>query len=714
MHYLDTSPEYIDTYKEIAVTYDDSLPSVFNDLMPAERIFVYYLFRASLPGNRVCTDQMHKDGLAVQHIFQTIFDQEAVLIARAKQKDLGLEKLNMPKFMQEVKTFLVYLWSNHGQYFQREHADEKRTPQRLGLNQLTKENVVKILTAIDEHALAGNVCELESVIFDRTYQPTGTVPNSIEQSARNFYAPGFTEDDYLSLSCDVRSSLNTYCSLEANSDGVIAPVALPYAVSGKYSQELTVAVFWLKKAHNQAQLAPDIFDEHLIKSLEYLIVYLENGDEEFFKKHSIEWLHSKSRIDYCFGFIETYDDPKNQRGSFQAEATIRTITLGDLSAILPAIEKQLPVDEAFKRDLSGKELALPNASINTKIFGAGHLGPMKVTAAYCLPNYEEIRATYGSKQIIYPSGKGLGALINPYLSRRLFFSKSNADWLDEYDADGTFMNDLWDVHCILHETLGHGSGKLAMHTCSAEELLVRKDTAHQAGDIIPVTSDNLADLLAGYDATIEELRAEIVALYVSIMHLDELAEEGLLTQWYHSIGSTMLQKWLMFHMLETGLTRLLQQPDSATEITGDHARANATITNYIIEAGGAKIVEQLFENEGKEHIVIALEVTDMKKAMKATEELLAEVQRIKSTGDGVAAKKLIDAYGIPIKNLSQFKQLRENNKAVVGELKCKVDIYPHLDPVLDAAGDIVDISATWPKNIFEQWKDFTRLALSIS
>lgn len=714
MHQLDTAPEHIETFKEIAVTYDDKLPAALNSLQPEERVLVYYLFRASLPGNRICTDQMHKDGLAIQHIFQTIFEQEAALIARAKQKDPVLGKLNVPKFMQEVKTYLVYLWVNHGQYFEREHADEKRTPGRLGLKLLSKEHITNVLTVLDCKLLAEQVSELAAVIFDHTYQPTGTVPNSIEKSARNFYAPGFTEDDYQALPTESRAGLNTYGALETTRDGVTTPIVLLYAVHGKYGQELAVSAHWLQKAYEHAQKYPVLFDEHLVKSLEYLITFVQTGDEEYFKKHSIEWLKTKSNVDYCFGFIETYDDPKNQRGSFQAEATVRTITLDDLSAILPSIEKQLPVDEAFKRDLSVKDVALPNASINTKIFGTGHLGPVKNTAAYCLPNYEEIRATYGSKQVIYPSGKGLGSMINPYLSRRLFFTKAQADWLDEHDQDRTFLHDLWDVHCILHETLGHGSGKLATHTCTAEELQLRNDNTHKAGDVIPVTSDNLADFLVGYDAAIEELRAEIIALYVSIEHLGELVDRGLLTDWYNRLGSAKLQKWLMYHMLETGLMRWQLQQDSSTEISGDHARANVTITSYVIEAGGARIVEELFEHEGKEYTVVALEVTDMKKAMKAVEKLLAEVQRIKSTGDGVAAKKLIDTYGIPIKNMDQFRQLRANNKTVVGDLKCKVDIYPHLEPVRNEAGEVVDISATWPTNIFEQWNEFNRLTLSLN
>ncbi len=712
MYSLDQAPEYYDTFKEIAVTYNEKLPAAFNILTLEERVFIYYLYRASLPGNRICTDQMHKNGLAVQHIFQTLFEQEAALLTRAKQKDPVLGKFNMPKFAQEVRTYLVYLWSNHGQYFQREHADEKRTPQKLGLCSLTKENIAMVLSLIGQEALITDLEAYESVIFDHAYQATGTVPNSIEKSARNFYAPGFTEEDYIATPLNLRSGLNMYLTKKIAADGAVNLVGVPYAVGAKYGPELEVSVYWMQKAFEHAQRYPAVFDAHLVKSLEYLISFLQTGDEELFKKHSIEWLQTKSRVDYCFGFIETYDDPKNQRGSFQAEATVRTVTLDDLSAILPSIEKQLPVDAAFKRDLSGKDLSLPNASINTKIFGAGHLGPMQVTAAYCLPNYEEIRAQFGSKQVIYPSGKGLGALINPYLSRRLFFSKANADWLDEHDHEQTFMHDLWDVHCILHETLGHGSGKLAEHCCTEEELSLRKDTAHTPGDVIQVTSDNLADLLLGYDATIEELRAEIIALYVSVNHLEELADHGMLTDLYHRVGHKTLQKWLMFHMLETGLMRLLQQPDSATEVTGDHARANATITNYVIEAGGARIIEELFEHEGNEYTVVALEITDMKKAMQATEKLLAEVQRIKSTGDGLAAKKLVDAYGIAIKNMPQFKQLRANNKLVVGDLKCKVEIYPHLEPVLSDSGDIIDVQATWPKNIFEQWKDFTSLALS--
>jgi len=572
--------------------------------------------------------------------------------------------------------------------------------------------VCRALHALGQPTLASQVEELERVIFDHSYQSTGTVPGSIEQSARNFYAPGFTEQDYLSVPMPQRSALNAYFELTKDATGNHV-TTLPYTLHGKYGKELTVAVHWLKKACEHAKRYPATFDAHLVKGLDYLTAYLQSGDEELFKKHSIEWLQAKNRVDYCFGFIETYDDPKNQRGTFQADATIRTISLDNLSAILPSIEAQLPVDDSFKRNLTGEDVRIPNASINTKVFGTGGLGPLHLTAAYCLPNYEEIRAIHGSKQIIYPAGKSLGMLINPNLSTRIFFGTKEAAFLEANDPDHSFLNDLWDVHCILHETLGHGSGKLAMHTCTNQELRSLQDTNHQPGDQIPVTSENLAELLCGYDATIEELRAEIIALYVSIYHLEQLVEQGLLRSWYHKLGKKELQRWLMFHMLDTGLMRMLQQPDSATSISGDHARANTTIMHYIIDAGGARIVQNAIEYDGKQYQVVALEVIDMEKALAATTKLLKDVQRIKSTGDGTAAKQLIDTYGTPIRNLAHFKQLKENNRILVGDLKGKVAIYPNLEPVYDDTRRIIDIKASWPTSIFDQWQAFTTLALSM-
>jgi len=168
-------------------------------------------------------------------------------------------------------------------------------------------------------------------------------------------------------------------------------------------------------------------------------------------------------------------------------------------------------------------------------------------------------------------------------------------------------------------------------------------------------------------------------------------------------------------MALTGLRRVLQQSDGATQIDGDHARANYTIMNYLIDHGGLKLIEEKIVINSKEHTVLGLDIIDLEKTKKLITELMILVQTIKSTGDGLAAKNLVETYGITLRNKLHPKILQDNNKAIVGDLK----ISAFLPPILTAqkhnnSQEITDITATWPKNIFEQYKLYKELELSKS
>lgn len=706
---LTTAPTIIHQYKEIAIKYNPHVDVLYNNLLPEERVFIYYLFRASLPGNHIAIDQLHRHGREIVSIFERLAAGDDILINENKNSD---EDIDWKAFAEEVRIFLVYLWANHGQYFQVEHAHEKRTPQRLGLTMITPNNLVIALTKLGETNAAAQISMIEQVLFDDCYEMTGTVPNNIEKSAVNFYHPAMTEQDFASLLADQRTKINAYFWV-TQEDGKRVTKMQPYSMQGKYAEELATSVFWLRKAHEHAIRHPETFDNHLITSLNYLITFLETGDEKWFKEHSIAWLKSSSRVDYNFGFVETYHDPKSYRGLFQAEATIKSVDIHKLNALLPFIEAQLPFPQEFKRQgLAYGSCPMPNASINQKVFGTGALGPLSLTAAYCLPNYEEIRATYGSKQIIYPADKGIAALLHPEKSRLLFFNNEDALWLLEHDREGRLGCDLWDIHCILHETIGHGSGSLAKHVFTENESCNIGGITYKPGDIIDVTSDNVGEFLAGYDHVIEELRAEIIALYVSINHLEELVASDLLAHWYDYMGREELIKWLILDMARTGLNRLIQQGDSATEITGDHARANYTIMNYLIDHEALAITEEEVLVDEKSYTVVDLKLLDMSRAYDVIKELMQEVQRIKSTGDGKAAEILVETYGRKIRFPEHMHILRANKKALVGDIKETVIIDPHFTPVYDATGTmIVDVNATWPKNIFEQFAHYNKIAL---
>ncbi len=709
---LGDTPETIECYKEIALVYNQRIAQLYNNLTPQGRVLSYFLFRASLPGNRIMADQLNRDAVEITEIFENILCNKDLLIKKVKT-DKVLRNFDMQQFLTNATVYLVYLWTNHGQYFRGECSEEKRTPNKLELDFLTKENLITILKVLDYKDAEEVVERLTSSLFNAEIESTLTVPNSIDKSSVNFYSKDFTDDDFQKLDAVSQQSINAYAYIDC-SNGNREPKIQRYKIEGKYDRELSVSYYWLNKAYEYALRHSDQFDNHFTQSLAYLCDYIRTGDEKIFKKHSREWLKTNNRIDYVWGFIETYDDPKAYRGTFEADVTIKSIDINKLNAILPQLEDRLPFPATFKREnLYDGTSALPNASINTKLFGAGELGPLNTTAAYCLPNYKEIRSQYGSKQIIYHLGKGIGELSNPDLHHRLFNCNERFGWFREFDPDFQIDRDIWTLQVILHETLGHGSGRLDMHTFKEGDELTIEGKTYKIGDSIPVTSSNIQQFLAGYDHTIEELRAEIIALLSSIISYDELAESGLLGMWPDKIEKPKMLTLLIEHMARIGLRRFLLQQENAQVITGDHARANVTILYYLIDHGDLELIKEQVTVDDKNYAVLDVGIHDLQKTIEAIKDLAIQVQTIASTGDGVAAKHLIDTYGKPIRNPGYIKIMHTNRKAVVGDIKLSGTIYPDLEPIIDeAAKEIVDINATWPSNIIDQYMKYRELMLS--
>jgi dipeptidyl-peptidase III len=272
---------------------------------------------------------------------------------------------------------------------------------------------------------------------------------------------------------------------------------------------------------------------------------------------------------------------------------------------------------------------------------------------------------------------------------------------------------MWSIHCILHETLGHGSGRLATHTFKEDDALTIAGTTYAVGDVIPVTSDNVPEFLAGNFAALEELRAEIIALYTSIEMFDELDSVGLYKDWTAQIGKDKIIEQLIFDMASTGLRRLISHDSAQQEIMGAHALANMTIMNYLCDGGGLQLVQEEVIIDGQTHHVLGFRIADMQQILLDIKDLMIQVQTIKSTGDGVAGDKLINTYGRYVRNVEHVTILQANQKTMVGDLKVSARIYPRFMPVYDDANSsIVDIAATWPKDIVEQWFEFRRLELS--
>ena len=86
-------------------------------------------------------------------------------------------------------------------------------------------------------------------------------------------------------------------------------------------------------------------------------------------------------------------------------------------------------------------------------------------------------------------------------------------------------------------------------------------------------------------------------------------------------------------------------------------------------------------------------------------KLLSEVQRIKSEGDYLAAKHLMEAYGIHFD-----PRLRDEVLTRVRALNLPAHValvMPKLSPVRDSTGRITDINITYPRDLTRQMLEYS-------
>lgn len=601
-------------------------------LSPEERIFVYYLYRASIPFNHILRDQTHYETNSIIKLIKRLRDHAI--------------KINAYNLSKETERYLIYLLSNNGFYFRPQVSDNKITPDKLKLKRLDRD----LFDYIDEKDIA-------SYILDPNVTPN------------NYYGPGFTDKMYESFPLEIRNSINTYFKVE---NGV--PIAEVRSVNGKNASELQIVVYWLSLAlhhvivnENTIYQGRKIFDEHLAPAISYLIQFFITGDEKYFKLHCISWLKTNNIIDWTMGFIEVYDDPKKIRGQAGAEITIKTEDISKLNPVLLELEQKIPIPDSFKRD--PKSYSKLNVSINEQIYGAGDYGPACLTSAYCLPNYNEIRNQHGSKQIIYNRNKTLEKLVNKELFKQLKTTKEKAF---PYDIDMLYES-IWKVQVIAHETIGHGSGRYGIHKSGVQ-----------------VTDINYNTFMTEDIDSLEELRSEINALYLSIFHIDELSKIGLYDGWNEKISKEELQKWCIVEMARVGIQYYTNQTENFTQIIGAHERANIVLTNYLIHHGGIIDTVETVNNFN----IVSIEVIDLEKAKDSIIELLQKVQIIKSTADDCKCKELFrtyTTYPISIEKGNKYRSYLENIKnKLFGQIKMLVRIYSRFVPIVKN-GKLIDI-----------------------
>lgn len=616
----------------------------FESLTVRQKELVYYLSQATLFGRDITFDQFGRFNLLVRKVLETIYTDFRI-------------NHSTPEF-QSLVVYLKRVWFSSGIYHH--YGSEKFVPD------FTPDYLLQCMYQVDACRLplanGQTVDDLFSILQPVIFSPD-ILPKRVNQAdgadliltSASHYYEGVTQAEaeqfyanqkqrYADDPQPISYGLNS--TLVKSPDGSVHEEV--WSSRGRYANAIRHIVYWLSKAADVAETpAQQQIINHLIK-------YYNEGDLRDFNAYCIEWVKSHdSRIDFINGFIEVYGDPLGLKGSWEGlveyideEATCRTRTISNNAQWF---ENHSPVDPCFRKHVV--------KGVSANVICAAMLGGDEYPSTAIginLPNADWIRAEHGSKSIT------ISNITDAYKK-----AAHDNGFREEFVIDDAMLalieryGDVCDdLHTDLHECLGHGSGQL-----------------------LPGVNPNA---LKAYGNTIEEARADLFGLYY--IADPKLIELGLLPN-----GEAYKSHYYTYMM--NGLMTQLVRIEPGRQIEEAHMRNRALIAWWCLER--AKHTQIIYRN-GKHY----LQILDFEELRRLFAQLLAEVQRIKSTGDYEAAHKLVERYAVRVdatlhdEVLSRYRQLNLT--------PYKGFINPWLQPIYDAEGRFIDLQVNYSESYDHQ------------
>ncbi|HEV8038759.1 MAG TPA: hypothetical protein VGP62_07835, partial [Bryobacteraceae bacterium] len=279
-----------------------------------------------------------------------------------------------------------------------------------------------------------------------------------------------------------------------------------------------------------------------------------------------------------------------------------------------------------------------------------------------LPNENEVHEKYGSKSFLFTG------------SSRAISSAAGFGVLEEFAASQEeillgkkYGEEAETLMTALHEIIGHGSGKLN-----------------------PKLTHDPAYYLKEYFSTLEEARADLMALW-NIWD-PKLQELGL-------ISSPDVAKTMYTSAVRVALTQLQRIPQGDT-IEEDHERDRQLIVNYIRDKTGAIVEEQ---RNGKTYLALL----DFDKMRQGVGQLLAELMRIKAEGDYDAIKALIDKYGVHFDPAVRDQVVARYQKLNLPTYWAGIN--PEIQASFDAQGKVSKVEISYPRDYVKQQLGYSQM-----
>ena len=609
-----------------------------------QKQYAYYLVQAGLAGRDIMWDQNNRYNLRVRRLLEDIYT--------GYNGDRGNEQ------WQAFETYLKRIWFSNGLHH---HYSNAKIPAGF-----SKAYLLKLAESASPELAATLNDELLAVIFDPNVEAKKVSLDAdaglLESSATNFYAPDISTAEataYYASVIDKKSnkpiSYGLNSRLEKNADGQI--VENKWKIGGLYSPALLEVTSWLEKAAAVAE------NPAQAEALETLIAYYNTGDLALWDTYNIQWVGATDGdIDYINGFVEVYNDPLGYRGSYENIVQIKDFEASQRMQLVRNnaqwFEDNSPLQDNHKR----KKVVGISYNVVAVVGESGDASPSSPIGVN-LPNANWIRASVGSKSV------SLGNLQQAYKeSSGPVFTAEFAHDDKEKELSALHGGLASKLSTALHEVVGHASGQIEPGVGTPKETL------------------------RNFSSTLEEGRADLIALYYSID--PKLVELGVTPS--TDVGVAHYDSYI-----RNGMLIQLRRIEPGQDIEEAHMRNRAWISRWAFEKGQKDNVIAKVERNGKTFY----DIQDYQKLRALFGDLLKEVQRIKSQGDYDAAKALVESYGINVDPAIHKQVLARSEALNVPPYSGFVN--PLYDVITNNNGDITDISYHYPDSFVEQMLNYS-------
>lgn len=617
----------------------------WDKLTVKQKVLAYYLYQAALSGRDIFYDQNYKYNLAIR---KTI---EAVVNSYTGNRDTD----DFSKFMVYAKR----VWFSNG--IHHHYSMRKIIPgfSKEYFAELIMNSDASLLPLVKDQMPEDLINTLTPVMFDPDTDAmrVNLDPESdlIKTSANNYYGGNISQEEveeYYKSVEDQNDPTPVWYGLNSKlvkENGRLTEKV--WKIGGMYSPAIERIVYWLDKAARVAE------NELQQKWITTLAEFFRTGNLETFDEYNILWVKDTvSTIDALNGFIEVYGDPLGHKGAYESMVSIKdfdaTARIAAISSEAQWFEDHSPIAPEYRK----KNVVGISAKVINVVVESGDSSP-STAIGINLPNANWIRKEYGSKSV------NLGNIVYAY------DKAASEEMLNEFAYDdeeiriakeyGSLADNL---HTDMHEVIGHASGQINPGVSTPKHTL------------------------KSYASTIEEARADLVALY--FLPDKKLIEIGI-------APNEEMYKAEYAKYIRNGLMLQLQRIKPGENIEESHMRNRQLISKWVYEKGIKDNVIEKKERDGKTFFVI----NDYLKLRELFALLLKEMQRITSEGDYDAARSIVEKYGVRVDPVLHNEVLARYEKLNIAPYKGFIN--PVLEPVMDN-GEIKDVNISYPDDFTEQ------------